>query len=308
MRGPLDCFERTAGLAASAHNNLLVHSLALGLAGSLWLTVLAPRRLEAQMESRPYSPDERRWLDSNWREDVAFGAANALLMGLGVGIVRLVKDGHFWDGFGSGAFGGATSFLGRRIAAARFAPAGFIGREVNAVGASVAANATGGRRTLEQISLPVGPALVTLTPGRERLVHIGVDLFSLGWAAYALAAPSEIFDWRLSLASGTFVFVSENYPDYNGRAQGSVVFLSSAADEPRSDVLVHESVHVLQSDLLHILVGLPVEAALLGPIDVGPISLTTGLDSPVMFTLLGDTWIPRDWSPLEVEATYLEVR
>lgn len=279
------------------------------LLGAVFLCVLPRSAVARQQWVRPYSPDEQRWLDSGWREDVAFTGANAIIAGGIAGLARWFRGGEFLDGFAWGAVGGAAAFVGRRVAAESFTAAGLLGREINAVGASVTRNAWYAESPTQEFWLPLGPAWLIVTPRSERHVRLGVDLYGVLWSAVGALRSSDRLDWGASLESGTAVFRTKS-SEYNGYVHAETIFVSETPDEPVADVLAHERAHILQGDFLHITAGQPLEGWLRkGAVDGAPgLWWMTGLDRPVFRTLLGAGWLSRSWDPMEVEATYLEVR
>jgi hypothetical protein len=65
-----------------------------------------------------------------WVADFTVLSGNVLVSAVSAGAVQKARGGSFRDGFARGAAGGAGVFAGKRIAAARWAGAGLVGRQV----------------------------------------------------------------------------------------------------------------------------------------------------------------------------------
>lgn len=220
---------------------------------------LAPAGLAAQ------DVDQRqRWASATWVDDVNFLATNALIGGVTAGVGRLIRHGSFAEGFTRGALGGGVSYLGKRTAVARFSGAGFLGRELNAVGASMTRNAARGVGLLDTLVLPVGPALAFVNPRDPGATHVRLDLNQATWLAYALTEDRLKLDWSRTLSAGAPVFratrvVRDRGEPADGVMVGGLVVISPSAQGHVGDVLAHERVHILQRDFLETAVGLSLE-------------------------------------------------
>jgi len=194
-----------------------------------------------------------------WTGELATLSANALLAGLTAGVVQRWRGGSFEEAFARGALGGAGIYAGKRIAVEDFAGAGLIGREVAAVGASVARNALDGLPPLERLILPLGPVRLHFRRGHRPSARL--DAIALGWIAWAVAERELDFDMGESLSAGAPVFRTRgsilSFGDDSVHAAGvtaaGVVVLSRVpgfgdAFERRSSA--HERVHVIQQDQL----------------------------------------------------------
>jgi hypothetical protein len=249
-------------------------------------------------------------------------SANAMLGGLTAGIFQRLRGGSFRDGFARGVLGGSIVFIGKELASARFYGAGLAGREVGAVGASVIANASEGRPSLDRFGFPIGPVqLLVRTTGAPR-VTARVDLIPLAALAYGLSQKQLRFDAGASLSAGTPVF----------RAPG-LLFRRSWADESRSTglelagtvwlsdvprygqryaraVFAHERVHVIQTDALGMTLTEPLEAWLEDRTIAGSwASRHLGLDlGDVLLSGLDLVVHGHDSRPWEMEANFLENR
>lgn len=255
--------------------------------------------------------------------EAAFLSLNTLLGGLTAGLHRELSGGSFGEGFARGALGGGLVYAGKRIAAEKFAGAGFLGREVAAVGTSAVRNASRGRGTFERLLLPVGPlhlyvrtGALTGAPGAAGpLVGIQVDLKDLYWTVYGVAERRLAFDLGASLSSGAPVFRADRQLRYRGAATrglaaGGVIFLASDAAGLRDEVLAHERAHILQADFAHGVWTGPLEEWLAAGLPRQ--GFRAALDYDVAFGLLA--WGTRAlgsevlWEPREWEADFLEER
>jgi hypothetical protein len=251
--------------------------------------------------------------------DVAFLSANALLAGVTAGILQELRDGSFSEGFARGALGGALSYGGRRLAVEDFWGAGLLGRQVSALGASVARNASEGRPILSRFFVPLGPVSLHVQRGADASVRAKVDVYDATWLAAALLDERLEFDASASLSAGAPVFRTPRHElgsgdeHLNGIAVGGLIVLGrSAANLSRHDVLAHERVHVLQHDFSQELWGDPLETWVGGKIPGGGVVLRfirPGVTYPwirgAMVHLLRLPWDARPW---EIEAEYLEHR
>lgn len=215
-------------------------------------------------------------------------AANALLGGMTSGISRGLAGDGFLDGFGAGftggAAGGAVAFGGRKLAASRTWGAGFAGRQLHALGTSLARNAAAGRGSLDSVVLPVGPLRVdvgkNVPPDRPR---VRVSLADVGAAAWAFGTSELTLDRSGSLSAGALVFeahgrsVAIDGTPIRGATIGGLVLLSGVQDlhgrEPyaaaRAEVFAHERIHVLQQDFVEGLWTGPLERRIAGWIPGG---------------------------------------
>ena len=102
--------------------------------------------------------------------------ANTFIGALTGGLVQALGGGSFSDGFTRGALGGAIVYAGKRLSVGRFAGAGWIGREVAAVGTSIVRNASDGLPTVHRLVLPLGPLRVHFRPNGDQVVNVKLDL------------------------------------------------------------------------------------------------------------------------------------
>ncbi|HSJ13501.1 MAG TPA: hypothetical protein VK939_03745 [Longimicrobiales bacterium] len=207
----------------------------------------------------------------DWAGDLGFAAGNAAVGGLAAGIVRSLRGDAFWPAFRDGALGGALSYGGRRVAAAGFDGAGFLGREIGAVGTSIVRNALHGVPVLERVVLPLGPLRLHVGPrpgsASARTTWIALDLPTILASTYFALRSDTEFRLGASLSAGAPVFESHvRWADgyWAGTQAAGVIWLRGNPDDPspdaeRSAAFAHERVHVLQYDFA-MLLSEPVEA------------------------------------------------
>lgn len=263
------------------------------------------------------------WVAPRWTGHVTFLGTNVLLGGLSAGAIQKIRGGDFQDGFARGSAGGALWYSGKVISARHFYGAGFLGRQVSALGLSAIHNAGEGLPALQRLVFPLGPLHLALERTDEGTrVQPTVVAGELAWAM-ALAFRSETrFDASNSLSSGVLVFRtpghffgSEEGPWGPGSVRGAVVNGSIVVSDIPTDeipsVLGHERVHVLQHDFAHRVLGHRLEVGIMnrwGPTRrvsrwVEPGLLLEGL------TLSFWRWAdPEDPStlPWEMEANFLD--
>jgi len=190
---------------------------------------------------------------------------NAVLAGVSVGLVRELRGGSFLEGFQGGALAGGVVFLGKVVAAQRFSGAGLAGRQLAAVGGSMASNLAASAPLLSRLELPLGPARVVLD-SRTRHLSLRADPLGVAVLTYAVLDPRCRFDAGATLSAGTPVFHADvpvlQVPLRGAQAVGmelsSVILLAdmSALDRyTRADVLAHERVHTIQADAFQALWG-----------------------------------------------------
>lgn len=213
----------------------------------------------------PVEPDDL-WHTQSWMGDVAFASANSLLAGITAGVLQELRGGSFRDGFTRGALGGAVAYGGRRIVAEDFWGAGLLGRQVAAIGISVARNAADNRPSLQLVRIPVGPAIIEVDRTDDVVISARADLFAIGSLVTAIADDRLNFDAETSLSSGAPVFrahahrIRHDDEIYTGVAVGGVVVVGRPSDQlSLEDTFAHERVHVLQYDFAQLLWGDPLE-------------------------------------------------
>ena len=268
-------------------------------------------RVEAQSDTLGYSSRAPAW-----SAHFATFSANAVLGALTGGIIQELRGGSFRDGFARGALGGALIYGGKRITAERFFGAGFIGREVAAVGASVVRNASDGVGTFDRLIVPAGILRVYWQrPGGQ--VQVKADVYAAALTVYGFAESNLHFDVHESLSAGAVVFKTDNEvitfgPDKQhagGISRGGLIFRSFVpgwGDEFLERALAHERVHVSQDDQLFITLYDHVDDWVFTKLGAAR-SLSRYIDlntSSELLRLLARTMPHRD-RPWEVEAIYL---
>lgn len=258
---------------------------------------------------------EERWA-SDAAGEAAFLGINALVGGLTAGVWQELSGGAFEKGFAGGALGGGVAYAGKRVAAESFAGAGFLGRDLAAVGGSVVRNAADGRPLLDSLALPVGPLRLHLSPRDPGGARLEADLPELYWGVYGLVDHRLALDVDESLSSGIFVFdadrplVDRDGERVLGTATGGAAFLSPQTETEKARSLPHERAHVLQLDFVHQAWFRPLEERLARHLP------WDGLVDRVDYDLVAPAlhWSARalGWhdlaAPLETEAEFLENR
>jgi len=277
---------------------------------------LSPAALAAQCGARTECPPTARPEHAGvvrWSSELQVVGVNAALGGLTAGVVSKARGGSFFGAFGRGVLGGAGVYAGKRVAAARFAGAGLLGRQMAAVGGSVVRNAADGRAPFARLVLPagLGRVYVDRTTSATKL-RLSADLSTVVTTAYALSRSELRFDLAGSLSAGLPVFGARDGfqgTGWDGRHVAGVIWVRDAvADRQggivRSQVLAHEVVHAAQNDFAFTVWSLPAEARLARRL-LGPASryVDLGLQVPALgaATLLAD-YHQRPW---EREAHYL---
>ena len=284
----------------------------VGMSALLLLALAAPGTAQAVAGAG----ENDRWKDANWVDDFNFLSANALLGGLTAGVVSKLRKGSFKDGFLDGALGGGVTYLGKRLSAARFSGAGFLGREVAAVGGSIVRNGSLGVGTFDTLVLPLGPLKAFVTPSALRRTRIRLDLYQTGYLLAALSEERLALDWRRTFSAGAPVFLTDAMIQgedgfVSGTMGGGVIVLGRGTNNAKDDTFAHERVHVAQMDFFEISFGLSLERWARTKVGMGRIPL---LDHTVLGVGFYPAYIPLvylgDYSDrwLEVEAYFLEGR
>lgn len=216
-------------------------------------------------DSPPEVPEE--WGAPRWVGDVSFAATNTLLAGVTAGIVRRLRGGEFGEGFASGAAGGALAYAGRRVGAADFDGAGLLGRQISAVGVSMARNAADGRPALERLMFPLGPLHLHVDRAPRLRLQPKLHVVGLGQAVRLALSPETRFDAAASLSAGAPVFrapgrglLVEGVRASGLALHGSIVL--GEAEDP-DQLFAHERVHIIQSDFAFLAWNDPAEGWLL---------------------------------------------
>jgi len=194
---------------------------------------------------------------------------NALL-GATIGGARAwIRHRPIRRGLALGALGGLTTAGARQVVATRRDGAGIFGRVLHDVGLGLGSAASDSMLT---IPFHVGPLVARWAPATRSWPSVRVNLTNLVYAGVAIAQIDGRVDWRSTLWSGAVtVLPGVNVsPDYPQAAPGTIALTDvsslcgvspSGASICRVD-LAHESIHVLQLDMMHEWVGKDIEAAL----------------------------------------------
>lgn len=268
------------------------------LASVLWL--VRPMLLRAQ------SDPELSVSTRSWQAEIETAGINAALGVVTTMLSHAFRHEPIWSGVAEGAAGGAVMYAGKRVTVEHFDGAGFLGREVGAVGASVVRNASDGRPALSRLILPLGLVRLYVEPRERSPVHARLDLAGAIVTAYSVADPDLHFDPGATLSAGAPVFVHDPRNVSASHIAG-VVWLPDAdfVDSPDA-VFAHERVHALQYDEGFIAAAGPVERWLFPQVPHGEWLeryVDLGLNVPVwgMLNLLID-YRSRPW---EREAYFL---
>jgi hypothetical protein len=256
-----------------------------------------------------------RWRPDDGVGEVTFLGANTLIGALTGAIFQTLRGGSFTDGFTRGALGGAVVYAGKRLSVERFSGAGFLGREIAAVGTSIVRNAGDGAPTLQRLVLPVGPLRLYLHPRSTVAVNLKVDLYELAWLGYAMTEPALTLEVGKTLSAGAPVFLAEHRAiiSRDERVQGltgaGTILISGrgVSDEPTT--FAHERVHVIQRDFYSQAWFLPLEERILR--DTPLAGLQRYVDINVLTPLWLSTWsslVEYENRPEEIEASFLEMR
>lgn len=272
------------------------------LAGACLALTLFPLTVSAQCSGVPEcgpSSGSARVLQS--------AAVNMGLGGISGGTLAAIRGGSFLRGFVQGAAGGGLTHLGKTIAVRRWEGAGLVGRGVASIGSSVSMNAAERRGPVDLVAVPVGPVRLYLAPGQR--VRARVDASALIAVASFAAESNARVDWGASLSDGTVVFRRPNSDDVPRGWHRAGVIGYRGADEPDSyDVVAaeearaHERVHMIQHDQTFLLLGRPIEDALM------PRSRWVDLGVNSLLVSVGNHLIDHESRPWEREAYLLTER
>lgn len=240
-------------------------------------------------------------------------AANALVGGAAAGVTGVLRGEPFWPAFRGGVMGGVATFAGKRLAVEDFDGAGFVGRQVAAVGSSMSYNAAAGRGLFSELMLPLGPARLYLQTDEDPGVSVRLDLYSSAVLMHTFLDRGTHLEVGSSLSSGTFVFWDQT-PGAGARwlaqERAGVVRLNGEAwgrhADRHAEIHAHERVHVLQYDQGFLLVGAPLQALAADRLPVlrrGMRWVDLGLEGAVWG--LANSAIPYDHRPWEREAAAL---
>jgi len=213
----------------------------------------------------PLALDAQVREEANWVRHFNYLAGNALLDGLTAGLFQLfAEEGSFAEGFAKGALGGSTAYLGKVVSVQSFDGAGFLGREIGAVGTSITRNARLGQGAMDELVLPIGPLRLYWNRVDDDF-QLRPDLTALYWIAYGTFDSNLTIDWRRSFSAGAPVFLTEKagFAHVNATVRGGSIFLDRTLRDIEQ-TFAHERVHVVQLDNAFGAWGEPLEHWLLG--------------------------------------------
>jgi len=200
---------------------------------------------------------------SSLRSHGTYLGMNALTTGLASGTLAKLRGHSFRRGFAGGFLGGGVGYVGKRIASRRFTGSGVFGRQVAAVGHSLARNASTGDLQPFPIVFPLGPfRLAAGRPDGQLTIRVGVNVVDLAFVGYGVLASGLQLDWGRTLGAGAAVFVSTDrgLADSDGRVIGGVTFgggivLADAGPFDQESTAAHEMVHVIQNDAFELILS-----------------------------------------------------
>lgn len=286
--------------------------LGLSLAFAFVVALVPARAAHAQTDTLAYSTGAASWVGQ-----FTVLSANSVLSGVTAGLFQELRGGSFKDGFTRGAMGGAIIYAGKRVAVERFAGAGFIGREVSAVGSSVVRNASDGIGSFDRLILPVGFTRVYWNRVQNDL-RVKLDVVSVGYLVHAVLEDELYFEAGKSLSAGMPVFRTDNklitYASGEqhaaGVAQGGIVLRANVPaykHEFLDRVFAHERIHILQEDQIFATLNDHADDwvfSKLGP--VAPVSRYIDVNVSTELLLIFARWIPKHGDrPWEMEPNYL---
>jgi hypothetical protein len=257
------------------------------------------------------APAEAQWFraDHDVSTDLRIAGANMALGGVGAAIVAGLSGEAVGPAFLKGAAGGAVVYTGKRIAAERWYGAGLVGRQVGLLGGTMTRNGGMGRGFFDEVALGIGPVRWYRDLVHETTVW-AVDVPAAGLLAWGLLDSRVRLDLNQTLSTGATVLASTSDREYPmDHALPGTIFASGIGSEERvSYARAHESVHILQFDQFHFLLGDPVERWVGSRLSARslPVRLEFNAATLVTAAFLGlGVWTVHDDQPWEWEAIYL---
>jgi hypothetical protein len=247
------------------------------------------------------------------RDRVAHLAVNGALAGFASGMYALARGKNPWRAAVQGFGGGIIMGAGKQIAGRRLDGAGFVGRQVAAVGTSLVRSAS--EDTLVML-LPLGPMTLEVRPRAVDRVRPRVNLVAAGTVLYYVIRDDTRFDLGSSLSAGApvFRFPTETVTSRDGVIFGRMDFgtIVMGADpvmwsESRRMTLPHEAIHVVQYDFMEHALTLPPERAFLRMVGVSE-GIRRHVDTGLLSALLAGVLqmhMDYDDRPWEREAVIL---
>lgn len=255
-----------------------------------------------------------------WAGEFAALGVNATLGGLTAGVANALRGGDFSDGFVRGALGGALAYGGKRIAVERFDGAGFLGRQVAALGSSFVRNASDDTGLLDRLYVPLYLLRLEVRPRAQEgwRVRPRLDVATTVGTIYAIWEDELELDAGKSLSAGAFVFNTtgraikddDNELGFtSGRASTGVILLSNVPGWPaeqRARTFAHERVHILQFDQMFAYWMDPLEDWLLDVVGASAVGQWADINALSGALGLLGMGLAHDDRPWELEAEWLE--
>jgi hypothetical protein len=235
---------------------------------------------------------------------------NAAIGGVTGALTAAMHHTSLWTGVRRGSGGGLIMAAGKQIVDLRFHSSGLAGRELSGLGISLIAAA--GDSSVRYL-IPVGPATIVILPDHhlDWRLNIVETISTIG----LMISPNTRLDLSQSLNAGApiyrdrrFHFGEAGQVELAGAEGLGTIRLAPEAFWPdgrlRSDVVAHETIHVLQEDFVNDAIGLPIERELLRHTELGrrfARHLDVGFLIPAVVQIL-DPAIPYAHRPWEREA------
>lgn len=236
-------------------------------------------------------------------EALALGV-NALLGGITAAVARR-EHPSVWKAFARGTLGGAVNYAGKRMTVADFDGAIFLGRQTASLGASIIADARDGRRFLQRTVIPLGLARLYVDRAAEQPVSARLDVGSTLVTIFRALEPHSRFDLASTISTGAPVLVRPATGPVVGSQSLGVIQLRDGTAEMMRESLVHEAIHVIQSDFTFLAWGEPAERKIFSKLEPsGKITRFLDLRMDILVWGLFDQ-VPYDQRPWEHEAYFL---
>src|SRR5690606_40946686 len=124
-----------------------------------------------------------------------------------------------------GAASESIAYVGKALATSDLSEAGFIGRQIGAVGASLTRDAVEGHEPFQRFILPLSIARLHVDAGAGQRVRVRADLVAIIASLSAIAGGGDL-DFKRSLSKGTPVFhVTRSDPEWYGVQLAGVIWL-----------------------------------------------------------------------------------
>jgi hypothetical protein len=236
-------------------------------------------------------------------EALALGV-NAMLGGITAAVARRDHP-SVWKAFARGVLGGAINYAGKRMTVANFDGAIFLGRQTASLGVSMVADARDGRRFLQRTVIPLGLARLYIDREAKQPVTARLDVGSTLLTIFRTLERNTRFDLGTTVSTGAPVLVRPLTGPVAGSQALGVIGLADDTPVEMREALVHEAIHVIQSDFTFLAWGEPVERKIFSKLEPsGRITRFLDVRLDILVWGLFDQ-IPYDRSPWEDEAYFL---